>query len=418
VAAGWRLRSVTIAAAGVQPRFGDPMQVFNRNVSVRGLTVFGFEVVLISGSMALAAQMHGALDGPDAAAAMTWKIALVTALCQLCFYYNDLYDLTVVHSNRELVVRLLQAAGAAAIVLAAACVTVPSLILDPSTFVTALGVFVVAVISWRVVFNYLARDPHLEERILILGTGSTARMLAQQIATQQDFAYRLVGFVDEGEDHNYVRQHDILGNANDIDRLIGDRRVDRIVCGLSDRRGRLPIEALLRAKLSGVRVEDATTTYERLTGKILIDDLKPSWLIFSDGFRASRWTRSIKRMLDLSLSMIVFIVSAPFMVLTAIAIALDSSGGVLYSQERVGEDGRVFKIYKFRSMRTDAEHAGTPVWARDKDDRVTRVGRFIRATRLDELPQLWNVMNGDMSFVGPRPERPFFVDQLAQAIPF
>jgi sugar transferase (PEP-CTERM system associated) len=418
VAAGWRLRSVTIAAAGVQPRFGDPMQVFNRNVSVRGLTVFGFEVVLISGSMALAAQMHGALDGPDAAAAMTWKIALVTALCQLCFYYNDLYDLTVVHSNRELVVRLLQAAGAAAIVLAAACVTVPSLILDPSTFVTALGVFVVAVISWRVVFNYLARDPHLEERILILGTGSTARMLAQQIATQQDFAYRLVGFVDEGEERTFVRQHDILGNANDIDRLIGDRRVDRIVCGLSDRRGRLPIEALLRAKLSGVRVEDATTTYERLTGKILIDDLKPSWLIFSDGFRASRWTRSIKRMLDLSLSMIVFIVSAPFMVLTAIAIALDSSGGVLYSQERVGEDGRVFKIYKFRSMRTDAEHAGTPVWARDKDDRVTRVGRFIRATRLDELPQLWNVMNGDMSFVGPRPERPFFVDQLAQAIPF
>jgi sugar transferase (PEP-CTERM system associated) len=418
VAAGWRLRSVTIAAAGVQPRFGDPMQVFNRNVSVRGLTVFGFEVVLISGSMALAAQMHGALDGPDAAAAMTWKIALVTALCQLCFYYNDLYDLTVVHSNRELVVRLLQAAGAAAIVLAAACVTVPSLILDPSTFVTALGVFVVAVISWRVVFNYLARDPHLEERILILGTGSTARMLAQQIATQQDFAYRLVGFVDEGEERTFVRQHDILGNANDIDRLIGDRRVDRIVCGLSDRRGRLPIEALLRAKLSGVRVEDATTTYERLTGKILIDDLKPSWLIFSDGFRASRWTRSIKRMLDLSLSMIVFIVAAPFMVLTAIAIALDSSGGVLYSQERVGEDGRVFKIYKFRSMRTDAEHAGTPVWARDKDDRVTRVGRFIRATRLDELPQLWNVMNGDMSFVGPRPERPFFVDQLAQAIPF
>jgi len=409
---------VTIAAAGVQPRFGDPMQVFNRNVSVRGLTVFGFEVVLISGSMALAAQMHGALDGPDAAAAMTWKIALVTALCQLCFYYNDLYDLTVVHSNRELVVRLLQAAGAAAIVLAAACVTVPSLILDPSTFVTALGVFVVAVISWRVVFNYLARDPHLEERILILGTGSTARMLAQQIATQQDFAYRLVGFVDEGEERTFVRQHDILGNANDIDRLIDDRRVDRIVCGLSDRRGRLPIEALLRAKLSGVRVEDATTTYERLTGKILIDDLKPSWLIFSDGFRASRWTRSIKRMLDLSLSMIVFIVAAPLMVLTAIAIALDSSGGVLYSQERVGEDGRVFKIYKFRSMRTDAEHAGTPVWARDKDDRVTRVGRFIRAARLDELPQLWNVMNGDMSFVGPRPERPFFVEQLAQAIPF
>jgi sugar transferase (PEP-CTERM system associated) len=194
--------------------------------------------------------------------------------------------------------------------------------------------------------------------------------------------------------------------------------VDRIIVGLSDRRGRLPIEQLLRAKLSGVRVEDATTTYERLTGKILIDDLKPSWLIFSDGFRASRVTRFVKRMLDLSFSIILAIISAPFMALTALAIKLDSAGPFLYSQERLGENGRVFKIYKFRSMQTNAEQAGKPIWARDQDDRVTRVGRFIRTTRLDELPQLWNVMRGDMSFVGPRPERPFFVEQLSQEIPF
>jgi sugar transferase (PEP-CTERM system associated) len=237
------------------------------------------------------------------------------------------------------------------------------------------------------------------------------------MGSQVDFAYRLVGFVDDGEHSGQVRQHDILGTTDDIDRIVANKRVDRIVVGLSDRRGHLPIEQLLRAKLSGVRVEDATTTYERLTGKILIDDLKPSWLIFSDGFRASRWTRFVKRMLDLSLSIIVFIVAAPFMVLTALAVKLDSAGPVLYSQERVGENGRVFKIYKFRSMRTDAER-GTPIWARDKDDRITRVGRFIRLTRLDELPQLWNVMSGDMSFVGPRPERPFFVEQLAQEIPF
>jgi len=391
------------------------MQVFNRSVSIRGLTVFGFEVVLISGSMLLATVMHGA---PESSAALGWKIALVTALCQLCFYYNDLYDLTVVHSNRELVVRLLQAAGAAAIVLAAACVAAPSLILDPGVFVTALGVFVVAVIAWRVTFNYIARGAHLEERVLILGTGPTARMLARQIGSQQDFAYRLVGFVDEGEDHNFVRQHDILGNATDLERLVADRRIDRIVVGLSDRRGRLPIQALLRAKLSGVRVEDATTTYERLTGKILIDDLKPSWLVFSDGFRASRWTRSVKRMLDLALSMILAFLAAPLMMLTAVAIRLDSRGPILYSQERVGENGRIFTVYKFRSMRTDAEQAGRPVWARAQDDRITRVGRFIRKTRLDELPQLWNVMRGDMSFVGPRPERPFFVEQLALEIPF
>jgi sugar transferase (PEP-CTERM system associated) len=391
------------------------MQVFNRNVSVRGLTVFGFEVVLISGSMALAAQMHGALGTPDGT---IWKIVLVTALCQLCFYYNDLYDLTVVQSNRELVIRLLQAAGAATIVLAVAGVAVPWLILDPSTFVTALGVFVVAVLTWRVAFNHLAHDPHLEERVLILGTGHIARMLAQQIGTQQDFAYRLVGFVEESDDIPIVRQHDSLGSPSDIGRIVVERNVDRIIVGLSDRRGHLPIEHLLRAKLSGVRVEDATTTYERLTGKILIDDLKPSWLIFSDGFRAARGTRFVKRMLDLSMSIIGFMLSAPLMALTAIAVAIDSAGPILYSQERVGEDGRIFNVYKFRSMRIDAERDGTPVWARDQDDRVTRVGRVIRKTRLDELPQFWNVMGGDMSFVGPRPERPFFVDQLAKDIPF
>src|SRR4029077_19264935 len=196
------------------------MQVFNRNVSVRGLTVFGFEIVLISGSMLLAANLHGGLKRPETGA-MLWKIAAVTALCELCFYYNDLYDLTVVHSNRELVVRLLQAAGAATIVLAAACLAFPTLLLDPSTFVTALGVFVVAVLSWRLAFNRLSRDPHLEERLLIVGTGVTARKLAQQIGLQQDFAYRLVGFVDETDDASMIRQHDVLGSAGDTGPIHG-----------------------------------------------------------------------------------------------------------------------------------------------------------------------------------------------------
>src|SRR4051812_7980131 len=393
------------------------MQVFNRNVSMRGLTVFRFEIVLISGSMALAASLHGGFNNP-AAGAILWKIAAVTALCELCFYYNDLYDLTIVQSNRELIVRLLQAAGAATIVLAAGCVVFPSLLLDPGTFVTAMGVFVVAVLTWRIAFNRFAHDPHLEERLLIVGTGLTARKLAQQIGRQQDFAYRLIGFVDETDDASMIRQHDVLGAAGDIDRIVATRHIDRIVVGMTDRRGRLPIEQLLRAKMSGVRVEDATTTYERLTGKILLDDLKPSWLIFSDGFRASRVTRFIKRTLDLALSMILAIVSTPLMLLTALAIRLDSPGPLLYSQERVGENGAVFNIYKFRSMRTDAELSGKPVWAHDNDQRVTRVGRVIRKARLDELPQLWNVMRGEMSFVGPRPERPFFVEQLAREIPF
>jgi sugar transferase (PEP-CTERM system associated) len=391
------------------------MRVFNRHVSMRGLTVFGFETVLISASIVVAAQLHGTFDP---AVSGLWKVVLVTALCELCFYYNDLYDLTRVHATRDLLVCVLQGTGAAAFALAALTAVMPSVLLGNGTFATVVGLLLVGVPLWRVAFNGLTTDPHLEERVLVVGTGSLAQTVARQIREHQDFAYRLVGFIDDGGSGPlHVRQHDVLGNAADIDRILTTRHVDRIVVSLTDRRGHLPIEALLRAKLAGVRVEDAVTTFERLTGKILVEDLRPSGLIFSDGFRVSRLTRAAKRLFDLVCALIVFVLSAPAMLLTAIAVRLDSPGPILYCQERVGENGRVFTLRKFRSMRIDAEQ-GTPVWAKDKDDRVTRIGRVMRLTRLDELPQLWNVLTGDMSFVGPRPERPFFVQQLAEAIPF
>jgi len=377
------------------------MKVFNRHVSARGITVFGFETVLISGSILLAADMHGSFHS---AAQSLWQIVLATMLCELCFYYNDLYDLTLVHSKSELLIRVLQSAGAAAMVLAVVTALVPALVIGQGIFVTSLALLLVAVPLWRLAFDGLTSDPHLEERILIVGTGSMAQTMARQIRAQHDFAYRIVGFVEEG-------------STAELPERLGRDKVDRVIVALSDRRGRLPIRELLQAKLSGVRVEDAATTYERITGKILIDDLKPSWLIFSDGFRASRFTRFIKRGTDLILALVGITVALPIMLLTALAIRIDSPGPVLYRQDRVGENGRAFTLFKFRSMRTDAER-GTPIWAKDKDDRVTRVGRFIRLTRLDELPQLWNVLRGDMSFVGPRPERPYFVEQLAAAIPF
>ena len=392
------------------------MQLFNRYVSPRGLTVFGCEILLIFGSVAIAARAHGA--GADVAHDV-WKIALITGLCQLCFYYNDLYDLTIVHSSRELLIRLLQAAGAATILVALLYLLIPSMALGNRIFVSSLVIFLIAIIAWRLLFNRLAYASHLEERVLIVGTGATARMVARQIQSQHDFGYRVIGYIDDSPTlGNGVLNPATIGIAEDIPRIVEQYDVDRIVVGLSDRRGRLPISELLQAKLSGVRVEDATTTYERLTGKILIDDLKPSWLIFSDGFVISRWTRFSKRLFDLVFASVAFVLAAPLTLLTALAVYLDSDGPVLYCQERVGEHGRRFTVFKFRSMRVDAEREGTPMWAKDKDDRVTRVGRFIRKTRLDELPQLWNVLRGDMSFVGPRPERAFFVEQLAKEIPF
>ncbi len=392
------------------------MQLFNRYVSPRGLTVFGCEILLIFGSVAIAARAHGA--GADIAHDI-WKIALITGLCQLCFYYNDLYDLTIVHSSRELLIRLLQAAGVASILVAVLYVLIPSLALGNRIFVSSLVIFLVAIVGWRLLFNRLAYASQLEERVLIVGTGPTARTVARQIQAQHDFGYRVVGFIDDADERSQgVLNPATIGASEDIPRIVGQYHVERSVLGRAARRGRLPISELLQAKLSGVRVEDATTTYERLTGKILIDGLRPSWLIFSDGFVISRWTRFIKRLFDLALASIGFALAAPLTLLTALAVYVDSDGPILYCQERVGENGRTFTVYKFRSMRADAESAGGPVWAQSNDGRVTRVGRIIRMTRLDELPQLWNVLRGDMSFVGPRPERPLLVEQLAREIPF
>ena len=360
------------------------MQLFNRYVSPRGLTVFGCEILLIFGSVAIATRVHGVDTN---VADELWKIALVTGLCQVCFYYNDLYDLTVVHSSRELLIRLLQAAGAASIIIAVLYLLAPSLAIGDGIFVSALLIFLLAIIAWRLAFNRLAYSGQLDERILFVGSGPTARTVARQIQSQHDFGYRVVGFVDD---------------TDDILQIVRDRAVDRIVVALPDRRGRLPIAELMQAKLSGIQVEDATTTYERVTGKILLDDLKPSWLIFSNGFVVSRTTRFLKRAIDVLLASVVLVLAAPLMLLTAIAVWLDSGGPILYSQERVGENGSTFTVYKFRSMRNDAE-TGTPMWATYQDSRVTPVGRFIRASRLDELPQLWNVFKGAMSFVGPRP---------------
>jgi sugar transferase (PEP-CTERM system associated) len=391
------------------------MRVFNRYVSARSLTVFACELVLIAGCVVYAMHLRGGVKPAGA----IWKVLVITVLCQLSFYYNDLYNLTIVNSRRELIVRLLQASGAASLLLALLYVLYPPLIIGRGVLASSVFLATLAIMAWRLVFLQVGRARGLQEHVLIVGTGPTARTVARQVLDQHDFSYRIVGFIDDDPAMigRSIVNPTVIGTPADIVRLVRTHRVNRIIVGLSDRRGKLPIDELLEAKLQGVRIEEPETTYERLTGKILLDELRPSWLIFSDGFRARWLTRAAKRLIDIVLAVVGLVVAAPLMLLTAIAVWLDSPGQVLYAQERVGEHGRRFTLYKFRSMRIDAER-GTPIWAREQDERVTAVGRFIRVTRLDELPQLWNVLLGDMSFVGPRPERPFFVEQLAQAIPF
>src|SRR6185436_18744021 len=232
-------------------------------------------------------------------------------------------------------------------------------------FVSALFVFLVGILGWRLLFNQLTGSLKLQERILVVGTGESARKVVRQILDQREFAYRVIGFIDDDPSRigERIVNPGIVGTPADMAALIERHQIDRIIVGLSDRRGKLPIEELLRAKMAGIRVEDVTTTYERVTGKILIDDLRPSWLIFSDGFRVSRAVRWTKRAIDLVLAFTMVVISFPLMVLTAIAIWLESGGPVLYCQERVGENGRTFTLCKFRSMGVDAEKGGTPIWA-------------------------------------------------------
>ncbi len=393
-----------------------PIRLFNRYVSQRHLTVFTGELLLIAGSMGFVLHHYSPEDDFTTA---VWKGAVVSVLCMLCLYYNDLYDLTVVRTTREVFIRLLQSVGSALILIALLYLVMPWLIVADGASLPAFAIFLTSILAWRLVFNHFTRLRSFGERVLIVGTDTTAQTIARQIRAQDDFGYEIVGFIDEDASRvmQAIGEWRVVGTPDDLERVVARFDVDRLIVGMTDRRGRLPVRALLRSKLRGIRVEDVNTVYERLTGKLLVEDLRPSWLIFSDDYCASRWTRRSKRVFDVLLALVGLVLSAPFMILTAIAVWLESAGPILYRQDRVGENGRIFTLNKFRSMRKDAEN-GTPVWAQAEDDRVTRVGRFIRKTRLDELPQFWNVLRGDMSFVGPRPERPFFVNQLSEQVPF
>ena len=210
----------------------------------------------------------------------------------------------------------------------------------------------------------------------------------------------------------------VIGSYEQLEEIVEREGIDKIVVALSDRRGVLPVEVLLSCKLRGVKVEDVATFYEQVSGKIMLENLRPSWLVFSEDFTISPLTRALKRLQDIGLAIIGGILALPLAMLVAICIRLDSRGPVLFRQERVGQDGEPFTLIKFRSMKVDAEAATGPIYAEADDPRITRVGRIIRRMRLDELPQLVNVLNGDMSFVGPRPERRFFVEQFEKDIPY
>jgi len=351
-----------------------------------------------------------------------WKALLIVGVCQLSLYYADLYDLRGVGGVRDLAARLIEALGVTSLILAGIYFLAPDWIVGRGVFLISVVFMVTLVVAWRIVFAWLTKRVAPRERLLLVGTNTAAVDLARELfERRQELGVEIVGFVDPDPARvgMAVLNPGVVGAIDDIPHLVSKLSVDRVVVSLADARGKLPMDRLLDIRLdSGVTFDHLASVYEEYTGKIAVENLRPSWLIFSEGFRKTRVLMTAKRVLDVVFSAAGLLLGAPIMLLVAVAVRCTSSGPVLYHQRRVGRHGREFTAHKFRTMHDDAERATGPVWSTANDTRVTLIGSFLRRTRLDEMPQLWNVLIGDMSFVGPRPERPEFVRELTERIPF
>lgn len=381
------------------------------------------EAALVYGSIIAAVYLRvGVDDAPFELVIKNgyWKAGAATFFCLTSFYLFDLYDFVVMHDRRELILRLIQALGLAWIGLALCFYLYPAMMLGRSISLIALPLALGLMVAWRLSALWFFGHPQIGERILIVGSGDLAVEVAREVLNRPDAGYRIVGFVgtNSGLLGKSLINPRVIGLTEELDDVVSREGIDRIVVAMSERRGQLPTDKLLQLSLAGrVSIEEGASFNERLTGRVALNMIRPSWLIFTGRGRKAKIPTLLRTAGHRLAALIGAILSLPIIVLTAVLIKLESRGPVFYKQERVGKNGRIFVLTKFRSMRVDAEQDG-PVWATKHDHRMTRVGRVIRKIRVDEIPQFWNILRGEMAFVGPRPERPHFVAQLAEQVPY
>jgi sugar transferase (PEP-CTERM system associated) len=399
------------------------IRLFNVYIPVRTLILLIGEALIVCASFLLGAVLvlredtHYALydDGG------CYKILGITVLVLLCSHGLDLYDTARLNTKGELYSRLLMLLGLMAFILACVAKVHPDYLLGdgPSTVphsgssAAGLIILTVALFGWRIGFTWLVQLPILVERVYILGTDERAQRLVKGFRQNPEIGFEITSWT--GKMEGAITRESVAAHLMEV---VHKQKVRHVIVAMSDRRGTIPMTELLQLRMQGVQIEEATSWLEKISGKIEVENLYPSWLVFGRGFRRSTVFIRVRRALSIVISLIGLIPAAilsPFIIL---AIRLDSEGPVFYTQTRVGKNGRVFKVVKFRTMRQDAEAANGPQWASNGDPRVTRVGKFLRSSRLDEIPQLWCVLKGDMAFVGPRPERPEFVDKLSKVIPY
>jgi len=341
------------------------------------------------------------------------KILVVTILVLLCSHWFDLYDTVRLNTKGELYFRLLMVPGLLAFVLAGISYVRPQFLLGNGSSEMGLLILTIALFGWRLAYTWLVQLPILVEKVYVLGTGERAQRLVQGLRQNLEIGVEVASWT--GKLEGAITRESVAAHLMDVVRKQG---VHRVIVAMPDRRGTIPMQELLDLRMHGVKIEEATSWLEKMSGKIEVENLYPSWLVFGEGFRRSSVVRIMRRGLSVAISLIGLIVALPLFPLIMLAIRLESKGAVFYTQTRVGMGGRLFKVMKFRTMRQDAEAENGPQWARNDDPRVTRIGRFLRASRLDEIPQLWTVLKGEMAFVGPRPERPEFVEWLSREIPY
>ena len=347
------------------------------------------------------------------------KAMIFISLGILTFHIAGLYEYSPRVCRKELAIRGLAAGASWWILIAALAFLFPNVRLGRLASSFGVGFGTLGVIAARLIYSSRPAVVRFRERLLFLGATPLAERLISELEIDNP-GYEILGYVDDRPPQQIVltNGYRVLGTSRELQDVVTKSHAGTIVVALAERRGAFPMQAVMDCKLRGVRIEDWPSFYEKLTGKIVVQNLRPSWLIFSDGFMRTRLTRLVKRGLDVVLSSIFLLLGMPTFLLVALAIKLESHGPVFFRQERVGERGRTFTLLKFRTMMENAEAHTGPVWAMEADPRITRFGRWLRKIRLDEFPQIINVLKGEMSFIGPRPERPCFVANLQEKIPY
>ena len=357
------------------------------------------------------------------------KILVMSVAIVSCMHYFDLYDTSILGNRREVLIRITQALGTVYCLSVLVYFLYPPLELGRGIFLIGLIFAAMLLFFWRGLFLKINSVPEFADRGLIFGEGPLAELLETEFESRPELGLRVVGHVlpssnGTGNHHGGYEPTEFRGDASvtdladDLSRTVKNLRATRIVVAMGDRRGKLPVDVLLSLKCRGLQVQDGVEVYEAITGKVPIESVRSGWLLFSPGCHASRFHQAYKRVASIFVSIVGLTLSLPLLPFIILAIKLTSPGAALYRQRRVGRDSVVYNCYKFRTMHADAEADTGPIWAGDDDPRITPVGRFLRQSRMDEIPQLWNVLKGDMSLVGPRPERPEFVNTLCKEIPY